>query len=71
MDDAPIKIWPFYEAPLHLQQLSDNGGDEDWLAVIPSAMETPWFMEEGSAFGCCSSSRYECDGFSVIIGSHA
>jgi hypothetical protein len=43
--NPPIKIWPFHLAYKELQDLSTNGGDEDWVAVIPDYLEDlqlPW-----------------------------
>ena len=43
------------DAPEELRNLSDHGGDEDWLAVIPPQMTNKYisWMEEGTAFGIC------------------
>jgi len=30
-------VWAFKAAPDYLRALSDNGGDEDWIAVLPAA----------------------------------
>lgn len=30
-------VWDFHAAPDYLRALSDNGGDEDWIAVLPAA----------------------------------
>ena len=30
-----ITIWKFGEAPSPFQELSEHGGDEDWLALVP------------------------------------
>jgi len=75
-----IRIWRFHDAPADLRALSNNGGDEDWLAVIPPSIfhadEDDWigWMEAGHSFGCCDVSRYEhptLAGYQVRIGSHA
>jgi hypothetical protein len=55
----PITVWRFYEAPEELRNLSPHGGDEDWLAEIPQQMETPTWIEAGSAFGACDVSEHE------------
>lgn len=73
----PIAVWRFEDAPVFLQDLSTNGGDEDWLAVVPDYLVEegyyiPWL--EVPAFGCCCVDRYphpETPGFEVVIGSHA
>ena len=67
-----IVVWSFYDAPGELRCLSNHGGDEDWVALLPRDMDQPSWMQEGSSFGCCSVSehRYE-DGRTVYIGAHA
>ena len=51
----PINVWKFKDAPEELRNLSDHGGDEDWLAIIPPQMTNKYisWMEEGTAFGIC------------------
>jgi hypothetical protein len=70
----PILIWRFHDAPEELQNLSINGGDEDWLAMFPSENTDYWPMwaKEGTPFGCCSVDRIVLPGGGfVLIGSHA
>ncbi len=68
-----IRVWPFYDAPAHLRTLSEHGGDEDWLAVVPPSLTNyyiPW-LETGS-FGYCEVSVHpQEDGSVVYIGAHA
>lgn len=68
-----IRIWEFYDAPKRYQDLSQNGGDEDWVAVLPPYMETiPMFFDEGGSFGCCTVERHHLEnGETVLIGCHA
>ena len=35
---GPIQVWRFQDAPAELRALSPEGGDEDWLAVIPKEL---------------------------------
>ncbi len=70
----PILVWAFYDAPEEYRKLSTNGGDEDWVAVVPAALSGKWipWLESNSAFGVCDVSTYPLsDGRSVYIGSHA
>jgi hypothetical protein len=58
-----MMIWRFQDAPAELQALSQHGGDEDYLAYVPSGgdfrdfewLERAWFGEiiepEESVFG--------------------
>lgn len=74
MDEAPyIKVWPFHDAPKPLQELSEHGGDEDWLALVPPPLKDhyiPWL--ESGMFGVCDISNHPlADGSVVYIGAHA
>lgn len=47
-DNYQIRIWAFDRAPVELQMLSTNGGDEDWVFYIPpGAMRAG---DDGGAF---------------------
>ncbi len=71
-----IRIWQWVDAPEELKRLSTNGGDEDWVALIPPTLASiyiPW-MESGSSFGCCCVDEYqhpELPEYIVRIGCHA
>jgi hypothetical protein len=70
----PILIWRFHDAPEEYRNLSEHGGDEDWIAVLPAAMAGAWipWLESGSSFGCCDVSEHPLpDGRKVLIGAHA
>lgn len=71
-----VMVYKFKDAPEVLRALSTNGGDEDWVAVIPEELAGEYFgwMEEGSAFGYCCVDEYDHlyrEGFKIRIGSHA
>jgi hypothetical protein len=66
-----IKIWEFDDAPIEYQQLSENGGDEGWVAlVIGYGDETPLVVEQISS-GLFSVDRYSVSEGIVYIGAHA
>jgi hypothetical protein len=69
----PMKIWPFHKAPQEYRDLSPHGGDEDWIAYVPASWgDIPFFIEEGSRFGCCDVSQHRLpDGAIIAIGAHA
>ncbi len=76
MENNFIKVWRFHDAPKELRALSTNGGDEDWLAVIPPCMSDDWipWMEDNSPFGVCCVDEYShpsSERFLVRIGSHS
>lgn len=71
-----IRVWSFYDAPTEYRALSRHGGDEDWLAFIPQAVNDahgnyfPW-MESGTEFGCCDVHEHPVEGGVVRIGAHS
>jgi len=74
VDDC-IQVWAFSQAPECLQKLSTNGGDEDWIALIPpshltDSKELPSWIDS-SQFGCCDVQKIEVDKWIIAIGSHA
>ena len=71
----PILVYRFHEAPVALQALSTNGGDEDWLAILPPSIGDTYIgWCEQPAFGCSSVEEYPHPtkrGYRIRIGSHA
>lgn len=73
---SKITIWRFEDAPQFLRDLSTNGGDEDWIALVPVEHETKFYVSGWLyRIDTCMNpqivphpydSRYE-----VWIGSHA
>lgn len=65
-----IKVWAFDEAPKKYQKLSNNGGDEDWVAFVPDLYNDRWicWLEH---LGCCSTEEHAVVGGTIVIGSHA
>ncbi len=63
-----ILVWSFGDSPY--DHLSTNGGDEDWVAFVPSSYEFPdWVFS--SSFGCSGTKEYTVFGGNVFIGAHA
>lgn len=71
----PFLVWDFGEAPQELKDVSDNGGDEDWIAEIPPSWADKWIpWIDGGDFGCCDVSYYDHPlkpGYKIAIGCHA
>lgn len=68
-----IKVWPFSLAPKKFAGLSNNGGDEDWLVLVPEVYSKYYigWLESGS-FGCCNIDEFKLDNGDVVyIGSHS
>lgn len=73
-DPNCIQLWYFAEAPEHLRNLSDHGGDEDWLYLIPREIYEDWGgfgpWEKASAFCKTYDVPNEPD-YVVVIQAHA
>ena len=69
----PIQLWRYGDAPKEYQDLSEHGGDEDWIAFMPDSFSYGWplFLDEGTSFGCCSVSEHKVEGGTIRIGAHA
>lgn len=79
MRDDPIYVYPYHGAPAELQ-ISINGGDEDWLAILPPVYKDnlPLWMDNHGPFGCSGidqlahpSKVLGDQGWTIVIGSHA
>jgi hypothetical protein len=71
---ACIRVWRFKDAPPELRALSQVGGDEDWLALVPDQMieEYGWpSWLDAPSFGCAGVDKYPIAGAVVLIGCHA
>lgn len=73
---SPIQIWKFEDSPKELKALSTNGGDEDWLAIVPDhlATEQIYWLEEGSSFGPYKVEEFNHPSlrdYKIRIGSHS
>lgn len=72
-----IKIWRFEDAPKKFQNLSTNGGDENYIAFIPDSYlkdnydSIPSFFEEGTSFGICCVEKIKIKNGTILIGSHS
>jgi hypothetical protein len=58
-----IVIWRFEDAPEELQALSDHGGDEDWVALVPPNLKDEYigWMDEGTSYSNSSDSSTSLD----------
>jgi hypothetical protein len=75
-----IQIFRFHTAPPELQALSPHGGDEDWIAIVPTAWREKYhlaFLDPGFAsewFGCSGVSEHTHASYPnclIFIGAHA
>ncbi len=70
----PIQVWDYHQAPEELK-LSDNGGDEDWLALVPPGYECRYIQWlETPHFACCDvqiTPHPTLAGYTIHIGSHS
>jgi hypothetical protein len=69
------QVWKFDEAPIELQNLSTNGGDEDWIVELPPGFEEyglPHWVECMDSMGEPKSYPHPYIAkWTVVIGSHA
>ena len=65
-----IAVWAWDEAPGELRALSDHGGDEDWVFLVPEKAREPYWIDSES-LGSCNSRHDLPDGRIVIICAHA
>lgn len=72
-DSRTIKVWSFYDAPEAFRALSEHGGDEDWLALVPPNYPHKYigWLESETSFGHCEVSKHTTDLGTVYIGAHA
>ena len=42
--NTAIKIWAWNDAPEHLKALSQHGGDEEGICIIPDGVDEPWWL---------------------------
>ena len=68
-----IRVWRFQDAPLKYQRLSRNGGDEDWIAVVPAEIYEKIYITwlDVPCFGACNVEEHDIPGYKVVIGCHA
>lgn len=71
--DKAIIVWRFAQAPEELKALSNNGGDEDWLALIQPGFNGVWvgWLESQAFDSCAEPQMIETQWGRVYIGSHA
>ena len=70
--DKAIIVWRWEDAPKPYRAKSEHGGDEDWVAFVPDAMEL--YDRVGWLSVPCFSnkvSRYKVRDGWVYIGAHA
>lgn len=78
----PIKIWSFYDAPAEYKRLSNHGGDEDIVILVPLDYKDTWipgfgqynmddrtFSLSGNFYDEPEDGYYHPDGF-VFIFAH-
>lgn len=73
--DLPVLLWPFQQAPEVFRRLSQNGGDEDWIAFVPCPrrrdVDLDLLFGEGTRFGVCCVDKYPVGRGEIWIGCHS
>jgi hypothetical protein len=66
----PIRVWVWDDAPEEYRNLSQHGGDETWVALVPPGLsELPYWIES-KHFGQTGSMDVLPDGSTLCIGAH-
>lgn len=72
-DGEQIRIWPFHSAPESFRFFMHQGGDEDWVALVPPAIADDhigWL--EMPAFGVCDvAEKWLPCGARLVVATHA
>ena len=76
MYEACIKVWAWDDAPPEFRELSEHGGDEDWVVLLPPKHAGQWlqWMDENTAFGGYDFSSHthpDFPGCEIRIWAHA
>lgn len=66
-----IELYSFQDAPESLKELSNSGGDEDWLAIVPKGMKSPWDGRHDHYAFMGWTQYHKCKNYDVIIFSHS
>jgi hypothetical protein len=70
-DSLPISVWAFDDAPVKYQEMSDHGGDEDWIVFLPYDSADLSVAERiVERLTVCDCDRYNVDGGVIWITAH-
>ncbi|VVB53015.1 Uncharacterised protein [uncultured archaeon] len=64
-------LWKFRDAPIELQELSEHGGDEDYILVVPNGVNAPVWADEPGPLGSSSVQVIIRESYTIYIGAHA
>lgn len=71
VDMGGLAMWRFEQAPPLLAALSQHGGDEDWVVLIPPDFgELPFWMSEGTSFASSVDIYDLPEGWQLLISAH-
>lgn len=78
-DDKTILVWQWDDAPEAYQELSEHGGDEDWVVFVPQAVLNDWagdwllpsWIGNGKYGPLGWLEEHDIDGGKLFIGAHA
>ena len=66
--DIFCKLWIFSDAPMVYKELSQHGGDEDWVIFAPTGFDAGYLVDRLTV---CDYQEYPIDGGIVYITAHA
>lgn len=70
-DGKMLRLWRWDDAPLCLKELSEHGGDEEWIILVPPALfraNLPWIGQ--TIFGHSADMYLLPCGWQVFISAH-
>lgn len=73
-DPGLIRIWGFHDAPEPFCSFMNQGGDEDWLALVPPSHSESYlsWLDEGSTFVVCNrEEKLLPSGCRLIVSTHS
>lgn len=69
--NVTVVVWQFHDAPEHFQALSGHGGDEDWLAFVPTEDGNIDHINWIESIGRCNVTYHSTKHGVIVIGAHA
>ena len=75
INDKQIIVWRYEDAPKELQEMSQHGGDEDWVVEVPPQFKGEWIRWLDRISVVCDELEEQehpyRKGWKLYIGAHA
>lgn len=66
-----LLVWRFQDTPEDWKWSAHQGGDEDWVTLVPDGVDAPSWLDEGSSYGCCSVEQVVVEVGTLHVGCHS